>query len=357
MTDEATVRRAFADQAVWCDKLGSPLTARLMRALQGRLDRSTATGTRILDWPGAPDAKGDAVPLRLAGALHAMVRRGMLPDLAACYPPNPLPDEAVLGETAMAAIRALDSRIEPWLDYAPQTNETARSGPLFLGLMDVAARTGMPLALLEIGASAGLNLFADRFAYRYGETVAGDPKSAVVLAPVFEGEAPSVQAVRVVDRRGVDLNPLRVSDPADRERLFAYCWSDQPGRLERLTAALAIARADPPSLEKADAADWVEAVLAEPARAGVCRVLFHTIAWQYFPKGVRARISRAMTAAGEAARADAPIARLSYEQDEDATRCLLKVTLWPGGQTESLASGDAHGRGLVAVRRPARPLT
>ena len=74
---EAAVREAFAKQAGWCRQLGSPFTALLCESLRDRLDRTTATGARVLDWSG--DAVMDALPLRLTGALHALVRRGRLP--------------------------------------------------------------------------------------------------------------------------------------------------------------------------------------------------------------------------------------------------------------------------------------
>ena len=91
---ETAVRGAFAEQARWCTRLNSPLTARLCTLLGLRLDRESAVGRRLLDWPGDPGSDADAVALRLCGGLHFLVRSGAAPRLAACYPPNPLPDEA-----------------------------------------------------------------------------------------------------------------------------------------------------------------------------------------------------------------------------------------------------------------------
>ena len=95
-SNETAIRAAFAQQGVWCRELGSPLTGLLCDLAGRRLDRSTRIGRRILDWPGQPDLRFDALPLRLAGGLHALVRRGRLPALARLYPPHPTPQGEVL---------------------------------------------------------------------------------------------------------------------------------------------------------------------------------------------------------------------------------------------------------------------
>lgn len=345
-TAAARVREAFVDQAGWCERLGSPFTARLMLALAATLDGTTAVGRRILAWPGEIGAKGDIVPGRLGGGLHALVRAGRLPDLARLYPPHPSPDDATLAAAVAAALRDADAALLPWLDHAPQTNEVARSAATMLGLMAVAAETGLPLALYELGASAGLNLFADRFGYRYGAATAGDPAAALVLAPALEGPEPLVHPVQVVARRGVDLNPLAIADADDRARLFAFVWPDQAERLDRLARALAIASQAPPALDRADAADWIDALLAETPAEGVCRVVFHTIAWQYFPESTRARITAAMERAGAAATAATPLAWVSLEIEPDTGRCPIGLRLWPGGEPRTLALADPHVRAI-----------
>ena len=90
---ESAVRAAFAEQARWCRKFESPFTARLCDLLGKRLTPESPLGTKILSWPGNPFAKGDALPLRLAGAFHGLARSGRHPALAKHYPPHPLPDE------------------------------------------------------------------------------------------------------------------------------------------------------------------------------------------------------------------------------------------------------------------------
>jgi hypothetical protein len=341
MQSEDEIRATFEKQAEWCEVLGSPLTARLVAGLGERLDHSTATGRRVLRWDGQADALKDAVALRLAGALNAFVARGRVPELAACYPPNPLPEEDVLIDAALAAIKAADEEICNWLDFPPQTNEVARSGVLYPGMCFIAQATGLPLALYEVGASGGLNLFADRFAYQLGAAQLGDAQSGVILSPEWSGaSAPVVEPV-IVRRKGCDRSPLDVSKPGHRERLRAYIWPDQPLRVERINAALEIAKATPPEMAAMDAADWVEAEIGEAPEAGVVRVLFHSIAYQYFPDEVKERIRARMEAAGRLATRDAPLAWLAFEQDSDAGP-RLTLRLWPGGQERVLATAGAH---------------
>ena len=96
---EADIRAVFVQQAVWCRELGSPLTGLLCEMLGSKLDRSTKIGRLILDLPvGQPAVQFDALPLplRLAGGLHALVRRGRLSALARLYPPQPVPQGEVL---------------------------------------------------------------------------------------------------------------------------------------------------------------------------------------------------------------------------------------------------------------------
>lgn len=178
MQDEAAVRTAFRRQAGWCRNLGSPLTALVCSLVAERLDRGSILGRRILDWPAQPGPAVDALPLRLVGGLHAFARRGH-PRLAPCYPPHSLPDPAAMWDAVQDALD--DPALAPWLDSVPQCNEVARSAALMAGLMVIADETRLPLALYELGSSAGLNLLPDLYDIRLGDVQAGVPGSAVVL--------------------------------------------------------------------------------------------------------------------------------------------------------------------------------
>lgn len=337
MDREAKVRASFAEQAIWCARLGSPFTARLCEALETALDRTGAVGARALDWPGDPSPSADALVLRLCGGLHALARSGNAPDLAALYPPAPLPDAGRLRK-ALAPILELEALL-PWLERAPQTNEVGRSAILMAGLMVVASRWRLPIELYELGASAGLNLQLDRYGYDLGGRAAGDPRSAVRLAPDWRGPPPPAAAVRIVRRRGVDLHPLDVC--RDRERLLAYLWPDQLRRLAVAQAALDIAAADPPPVDAGDAADWIEARLDPAGPGGVVRAVVHTVAFQYFPPGAQARIAGHVERVGAGASAQSPFAWLRFEKLPRDDRYSLRLRIWPGGE-ELLAWAHPH---------------
>ena len=243
----------------------------------------------------------------------------------------------------MATIVRHDDRILSWLEHHPQTNEVARSGVLYPGLMTVATETGLPLELYEVGASAGLNLMLDHYAYEFGTRSFGRAGSAVTLRPEWSGLLPGPGAVRIIDRRGCDRQPIDLGDEEQRARLLAYVWPDQPERLARLAAAIEIAREEPPRIDARDAADWVETMLPVEGKPGVCRVLFHSIAFQYFPEVAKVRIMRRMENAGVAARGDAALAWLSFEQ-HGVSGPRLTLRLWPGGEERVLAHADAHVR-------------
>ncbi|HSF96213.1 MAG TPA: DUF2332 family protein, partial [Thermohalobaculum sp.] len=266
-----------------------------------------------------------------------------VPELAALYPPT--------GDMGAALDRALGGALGgavpvAWLDSAPQTNEVARSGVLLGGLLTIAARTGMPLALMEIGSSAGLNLHADCYRYDLGNARHwGAEGAGVRIASDWRGDAPPLgAALRVAGRTGSDIAPVDPGDPDQRERMLSYIWPDQPERLARAGAALAHAAAHGPAVTRADAANWVEARLAEAPPPGIARVLMHSIMWQYLPEETQRRISAAMQSAGASAGPETPLAWLRLESDGDQRTAPLSLTLWPGDETRVIGRADWHGR-------------
>jgi hypothetical protein len=317
----------------------------MCRLLAELLDDSTITGGKILAWPGDPAA--DALALRLCGAMHALVLSGEDSALAAVYPPHEV-DDTRLREATRNAVARHDTFIDCFIESPPQTNEIARSAMLLPGLLLVARETALPLALNEIGASAGLNLNLDRFHYAYGEAEWGDPASPVKLLPQVQVAPPPLGGqLEVVSRTGCDRMPVDIADPAQRLRLKAYLWPDQPYRMERLEAAIAVAQEHPFRLTGEDAADFVERELAgRPAEAAF--VLFHSIMWQYLPEATKAAITAALAAEGHRATKAAPLAHLRMEPVAgESGHAVLEVTLWPDGTTRRLAKVDFHGRWIA----------
>lgn len=335
------IRQSFIRQAKACADLGSPFTARLCTLAAERLTDDGKVGATVLGWPGNPDGTGDALALRLAGTLHALVRSGQDAALAAVYPPHTVDDD-----TLWAAIEAAMRRDEAFmlerLKSAPQTNEVRRSSALLPGFLTIAALTGKPLILSEVGASAGLNLQWDRYSYHLGDFSWGQA-SAVELAPRWQGPPPPQAEIKITERAGCDLNPLDPSSEDDRLRLFSYIWADQQDRLDRTAAALAMATESGLKVEKADAIDWLWKRLATPG-PGMAHVIYHTIAWQYLPPALKAEGEALIADAGSRATLDAPLARLQLEADGKPEGAAILLTLWPTGDTREIGRADFHGR-------------
>jgi hypothetical protein len=338
-------RDNFRQQAEWCERLGSPFTALVCRALSEYLTEESAFGRRLLNWPGRPDA--DALALRACGALNFLAREGHRA-LAPLYPPNGLPAEADFWRGAQSAIAAEDEKLTRFLDSAPQTNEVSRSAALLPGYLEIARRTGLPLAIREIGASAGLNLSFDRYFYRYGPFAWGEAGAVVRIPCEWRGEPPGLAAgIDVAERKGCDLNPIDARDPAARARMLAYIWPDQAARLARIEAALDIAAGGNIRVEAIDAAQFVAGELdgGAPDRA---LVLVHSIVWQYLPDPTRAAIRATIAQAAARASDASPFAWLRMEAEAEERRgALLRLSLWPRGPIDAaLALADFHGRWL-----------
>ena len=340
---ETAVRKAFADQARWCAKLGSPFTSALCQVIGEEIDRDTAVGRRVLGHSGPPDALGDALPLRLAGALHALVRAGDVEALAALYPPNPMPAASDLWREVDEILRTHEATLQAWLEQPPQTNEVARSTLLMAGLCVVVEQWDLPVRLFELGASAGLNMQLDRYGYRYGDAAFGPGDSGLVFTPDWQGKPPPRADVKIISRRGVDINPLNAGRTEERDRLMAYVWPDQRERMARMEAALAIASEDPPTVDRGDAAAWLEQMIAGDAKPGSVRVVMHSIAEQYFPAETRDHIAATMSAAGAKATPETPLCWLRFEIDPEFRGTpTLRLITWPDGAERLLAKSHPH---------------
>lgn len=183
------------------------------------------------------------------------------------------------------------------LTHATQTNEPGRCAALLPALAALRA----PLALIEVGASAGLCLYPDRYSYRYhtGDDIRmlrpEDGPSSVILDCGASGRVPFPNRMpEVVWRAGLDLNPLDVNNEQDVDWLDALIWPEHTDRRERLRAAVEIARREPVEIVRGDLNDDIEALVARaPQDATV--VVFHTAVLLYVDDAARDRFAATMS--------------------------------------------------------------
>jgi hypothetical protein len=295
-----------------------------------------------------------ADPLRLLGSVHRLVLQGHAPELARFYPSAGGSTDA--GDPWPAFRRLLEGRgpeVRDGLARPVQTNEVGRSAALLGGFLLVARETGLPLALAEVGASAGLNLRWDRYRYRSGGRTFGDPTSPVRFEEPFVADPPPLDVpVEVVDRRGCDLHPVDPSTAEGRLTLLSFVWPDQSERFERLRGALDIARRVPAPVDRADGVSWLRSHLAL-RRPGVATVVFHSVVEMYLPTRKRRALRHVVHRAALAATPEAPLAWLKMEHlagfppDPAGPAGIgprnVHLTMWPGGRERAIATSSPHG--------------
>jgi hypothetical protein len=219
-------------------------------------------------------------------ALPSAKRQPNLLFAAACY---------LLGEPAdLAALGKLirdrgDELAATMRSRRTQTNEPARCATLLPAL----ALLPQPLALIEVGASAGLTLLVDRYSYDYGgHRVTGTDPLAPELACEPRGPVPLPARVpEVAWRAGLDLNPLDVLADDDVRWLQCLLWPGEQDRRARLAAAIETARRDPPKVYRGDLLT-ATAALAGQAPPGATLVIFHSAVLAYVGVPQRTQFAR-----------------------------------------------------------------
>jgi len=286
---------------------------------------------------------GQPPPNLLFAAVHYLLLQGLGSPLARFYPS--LNGGQDIAEDPYPAFRAFclanDGAIADLIQRrAVQTNEVARSSALQRGFAVVARRAGLPLALVEVGASAGLNLVGDRYRYTYGAIELGDPASEVLIDCRLRGDLkPPLGIAPVAWRIGIDRNPIDTGDADQALWLRALVWPDQPWRAELLLAAIRSARADPPRVVRGDALDLLPEVLAgAPPNTALC-VYSSFVLYQLGPPLTR-RLESLLAGAGK----HRPIYRLALEADA-ADRPYLDL-YGPRGERTRLAAAHHHGQWL-----------
>lgn len=343
---------AVRAQGEACAALGSPMYAELCARVADDVEAGGPAAEVLagIDLPGP-----DAVALRLLGSVHRLVLERRAGALAAWYP-------SVGGrwepEGGWAAFRAVlvdrGAEVREGLGNPPQTNEIARGAALVGALARLPDPCRLPVRLHEIGASAGLLLRADRVRYVGDDGSSLGPADAAVTVPGAwaDGSALRPWDVQVVDRRGCDQRPVDATTAEGRTLLASYCWPDQQDRWERLRGALDLARAVPASVERRDAADFVDEL---DLREGAVTVLWHSVVWQYLPAGTRARLDARIGALSASATAAAPFVHVSLEprrRDGGWPFVVRMRASWGEGSVESdLGVAAAHGVPVEWTRR------
>jgi len=337
--DVENIADGMRGQAEHCLRNDAPITASVILAQLALMESDTRCGQRIASWPGKP--LEDAMPLRLTGGLHYLYLTGQEARLAEIYEGR-VKDQAAIDMLVEQIVQDHDEELLSWFDNPPQTNEAGRSANFMAGLLWLSEKVGSRFELLEIGASAGVNTMMRRYHYNLGGVKSGPADSSMQITPDWQGPPPPDAPVAIVSARACDQNPIDLTDADTAMRLKGYIWPEMPARFERMEAAIALAKQEPPDLTKADAADWVEEQLSLPQDEGITRVLMHSIVWQYLPPETKARIEQAMEAAGKQATDKRPLAWISLETNRATFSHELMVRYW-GGNPIKLGEAHAHG--------------
>ena len=337
----------LAMQAGSCGALGSPLYEHLLRRAADDVRAGGPVGA-VFD-AGTGKGVQDAQALRLMAAVHRLVLAGGAPALARHYPSA---GGTADPEPAWAAFRATVAEqagaVRSLMRLPCQTNEVGRTAALLGGFLDVADRWGLPLRLLEVGSSAGLQLRWDRFHFRTGDASWGDPGSPVQILDHWTVPPAHLDAdVHVAERRGCDPRPVDPTTPDGRATLRASVWADQVERLERLDGACLLAGRVPAIVDAEGAGTWAARMLATPA-GGVATVVFHSVVLQYVAEAERTAFLTALADAGRRATDRAPLAWLRLEPErldelDRGTPFCVRLATWPGGADRRVASSGAHG--------------
>ncbi|MGQ0625185.1 MAG: DUF2332 domain-containing protein [Sporichthyaceae bacterium] len=350
-------------QSATCADVGSPMYASLMASAAEDLLCGGPVADVLAGWELDPGPA--ALALRLFGTVHRIALTGQAPALARYYPSVAGSDAEAFDPAgtwaAFAEVLAENTAaVRAGLVSPPQTNEVGRSTALIGELLRLRARFDLPVRLVEIGASAGLNLRPDRIRIEVARPggIGWDsvgPPSPVVLRDPWQGALPPLdRPIEVVARHGTDVDPVDVATAAGRLRLISYAWPDQGARLGRLRAAFDLAAAEPvPVL--AESASATVAGLG-PAQ-GLLTVVWHSVMWQYLPPSERAALTVAFEALGSLATPAAPVARVSMEPRKRmvfpvGVEHVVRTQTWPGDGVWLYGSAHPHGDTVVWRRTP-----
>ena len=268
------IAKSFAHSAIHEFRGVSPLYERLAMGI--------STDLKLLTL--ASGAISKPVPMIFLAAVHYLLLDGAAHPLAALYPdinPEPCTAETDLYPFFRDFCFQQRDEIENLIaTHHVQTNEVRRCACLLPAFGIVARQAkGLPLALVEIGASAGLNLLWDHYGYDYGKGFFyGKRESLLHLTCALRGDNRPLfpkTFPQIASRIGIDLNPIDIRDESAVNWLRAFIWPEHAARFELLHRAIEIARNSPPELCKGDALELLPGIVETvPPEALPC--LFHT---------------------------------------------------------------------------------
>jgi hypothetical protein len=233
-------------------------------------------------------------------AVQYLLRRAPEADLSGWYPAlggTRSPDAGLVDAFARFTRAHRDELRELCARRTTQTNEARRAAVLRPALGRVArAFPGRPVSLIDLGTSAGLLLYPDRYAYDYSGHRAGRP-DGLLLRCELRGPVPDDldDPPMIADRTGLDLAPVDARDPAAADWLRACVWPEHTDRLARLDAALALVAADPPRLRAGDLRDTLGPALEDAAGLPVVQA---SNVLTYLPDAARRELVAQLHAAG-----------------------------------------------------------
>jgi len=323
----------------------APLYAHLAAGAAAELERPSSAFRDALA-PFELEPARRFLPLRLLAAVHRWVLAGELPALAAHYPTagGGRPPEGAwpaFRDAVVARADELPALLAPPLQH----NEVTRAAALAGGFLLLSQETGMPLRLLEVGASAGLLLRWDHYLQSWWF-----PRMFDTAPPPLRGH------VQVLERRGCDLSPIDATTSWGALLLRSFVWADLAEHARILDEAIAVSRHVPAVVDRDDGADWLERH-AHPV-PGVVTVVFHSLMRASGPPESLDRMAGTLLARAATATADAPLAYLRFEAPDgaqpagDRARRLVEVrlTTWPGARETLLATADVNGRHVRWLR-------
>jgi hypothetical protein len=283
----------------------------------------------------------------LFAAVQYLLLEGAGPRLASHYPAVAGPGAEPEGDPVAAfhefLVEHRDRITALVASRRVQTNEVRRCTAL-LPAFTAARDPTLPLALIEVGASAGLNLLFDRYHYDYGAVESGPARSPLTLTcEIRSGDPPiPVPVPEVVARVGLDLHPIDVADPDAVRWARSLIWPEQLDRVERFETAVAIARGSPPTLVQGEALELLpRAIESSPVEASL--VVYHSFVLNQWTAEDRGRLDDLLTRAAN----QRPIDRISVEMLEPGAEYAdITHTRYQGGKSEPRRLGTAHYHGV-----------